>query len=207
MKQLIELTREDPNPSPEVAQCWAERHKPRVSVTLVLDFMKLWRAKNLWQMERVMIRVAQAAGVRSKPRRAPLPSSKPSISTAQSPFNSSATPTIPPARQTAWHIPAPSGDSGPSVPICGFEVISYAIHHNIAHPQRSTDMDIASERKDSNVAHKSTAPARAPGASFIHFISPVDASGDAVLDIRQIAADLLVEECHHCPRTFVELGA
>ncbi|EJF56316.1 hypothetical protein DICSQDRAFT_174998 [Dichomitus squalens LYAD-421 SS1] len=158
--QLTELMREGPNPSLEVAQSWAERLKPRASVT----------------------HVPECCRCAIEPGRTPLPSSKPPISTAQSPSNSFATQTIPPAHQTASHLPAPSSSS---------------------------------EREDSNVAHESTAPARAPSASFIHFISPVDASTRAaVLDIGQVAADLraafarsLVEECHHCPRTFVESGA
>ncbi|EJF56322.1 hypothetical protein DICSQDRAFT_175004 [Dichomitus squalens LYAD-421 SS1] len=54
---------------------------------------------------------------------------------------------------------------------------------------------------------------RAPGALLNNSISHVDASGDAVLDTRQMAADrraafplAFVEKRHRCPRTFVELG-
>ncbi|TBU51714.1 hypothetical protein BD310DRAFT_941765 [Dichomitus squalens] len=64
-----------------------------------------------------------------------------------------------------------------------------------------------------NMADESAAPARAPGALLNNFILPRDTSDAAVLDTRQLAADLLaafarslVEEHHRCARTFVDLG-
>ncbi|TBU27596.1 hypothetical protein BD311DRAFT_759989 [Dichomitus squalens] len=229
-KQLSELMREDPNPSPEVAQRWAERLKPRMSMTYVLGFTRLWRTMN----PQHNIRATQVASVRSEPGRVLLPSSEPSVLTSQGLSRSPATTTISPARQTTSHIPPPSdgsvpatlsSDSGKSVvkPTNlsnedddgqGTSSISYAIQGDVAHPQQPTDVDISSEHEDTNMANELTAPARAPGAYPEHSISPVDGSRAAILDIRQLAADLqvafarsLVEEYNDCPRTFVEFGA
>ncbi|EJF56362.1 hypothetical protein DICSQDRAFT_174943 [Dichomitus squalens LYAD-421 SS1] len=228
--QLTELMREDPNPSPEVAQRWAERLRPRMSMTYVLGFTRPWRTMN----PQHNIRATQVGSVRSEPGHAPLPSSEPSSLTSQGLSRLPATTTTPPARQTRSHIPPPSNGSVPATFSSnpgrsvdeptnqsnegddgqGTSSSSYAINDDVAHPQRPTNMNIASEHEDANIADESTAPARAPGAFSNHSISPVDGSRASILDIGQLAANLrmafarsLVEERHRCPRTFVEFGA